>query len=31
VRYGPPLEVTDDLVETTARLMDAIRELEESL
>jgi 1-acyl-sn-glycerol-3-phosphate acyltransferase len=31
VRYGAPVEVTDDLVETTARLMEAIRELEESL
>ena len=31
VRYGAPIEVTDDLVETTARLMEAIRELEESL
>jgi 1-acyl-sn-glycerol-3-phosphate acyltransferase len=31
VRYGPPVEVTDDLDETTARLMDAIHALEESL
>jgi 1-acyl-sn-glycerol-3-phosphate acyltransferase len=31
VRYGSPIEVTDDLVETTARLMAAIRELEASL
>jgi 1-acyl-sn-glycerol-3-phosphate acyltransferase len=31
VRYGAPVEVTDDLDETTARLMDAIRALEASL
>lgn len=31
VRYGAPVEVTDDLEETTARLMLAIRELEASL
>jgi 1-acyl-sn-glycerol-3-phosphate acyltransferase len=31
VRYGAPIEVTDDLAETTARLMAAIRELEASL
>lgn len=31
VRYGEPVEVTDDLVETTERLMGAIRSLEESL
>jgi 1-acyl-sn-glycerol-3-phosphate acyltransferase len=31
VRYGAPVEVTDDLVDTTARLMDAIHELEASL
>jgi len=31
VRYGAAIPVTDDLVETTARLMDAIHELEASL
>jgi 1-acyl-sn-glycerol-3-phosphate acyltransferase len=31
VRYGPPVEVSDDLTATTARLMDAIRELEATL
>ena len=31
VRYGPPIEVSDDAAETTARLMAAIRELEASL
>ncbi|HEY2327086.1 MAG TPA: lysophospholipid acyltransferase family protein [Gaiellaceae bacterium] len=31
VRYGTPVEVTDDLDETTERLMAAIRELEHSL
>jgi 1-acyl-sn-glycerol-3-phosphate acyltransferase len=31
VRYGPPIPVSDDLAETTQRLMAAIRELEESL
>jgi 1-acyl-sn-glycerol-3-phosphate acyltransferase len=31
IRYGAPVEVSDDLTETTTRLMDAIRELEESL
>jgi 1-acyl-sn-glycerol-3-phosphate acyltransferase len=31
VRYGQPIEVTDDLAETTERLMAAIRELEASL
>jgi 1-acyl-sn-glycerol-3-phosphate acyltransferase len=31
VRYGPAIEVTDDLDETTARLMDAIHALEASL
>jgi len=31
VRYGEPVEVTDDLDETTRRLMDAIRALEDSL
>ena len=31
VRYGPPLELGTDPTETTARLMDAIRELEASL
>jgi len=31
VRYGPPVEVSADPAETTARLMTAIHELEESL
>jgi 1-acyl-sn-glycerol-3-phosphate acyltransferase len=31
VRYGPPVAVSGDLAETTERLMEAIRELEESL
>ena len=31
VRYGAPVEVTDDLAETTARLMHAIHDLETSL
>jgi 1-acyl-sn-glycerol-3-phosphate acyltransferase len=31
VRYGPPVEVSDDYAETTERLMDAIHQLEESL
>lgn len=31
VRYGPPVETSDDPVETTERLMTAIRELEASL
>ena len=31
VRYGPPLEVSDDPAETTERLMAAIAALEESL
>ncbi len=31
IRYGAPVEVSDDLTATTTRLMDAIRELEESL
>jgi 1-acyl-sn-glycerol-3-phosphate acyltransferase len=31
VRYGTPIEVTDDYAETTQRLMDAIRALEASL
>jgi hypothetical protein len=31
IRYGAAVEVSDDLTETTTRLMDAIRELEESL
>jgi len=31
VRYGSPVEVTDDLAETTARLMTAIHGLEETL
>jgi 1-acyl-sn-glycerol-3-phosphate acyltransferase len=31
VRYGPPLDVSDDPAETTERLMTAIRELERSL
>jgi 1-acyl-sn-glycerol-3-phosphate acyltransferase len=31
VRYGEPVEVTSDLVETTDRLMTAIHELEDSL
>jgi 1-acyl-sn-glycerol-3-phosphate acyltransferase len=31
VRYGAPVEVSDDLAETTARLMHAIHELEASL
>ncbi len=31
VKYGAPIRVTDDLVETTARLMDAIHELEREL
>jgi 1-acyl-sn-glycerol-3-phosphate acyltransferase len=31
VKYGEAIPVTDDLVETTARLMKAIHELEDSL
>jgi 1-acyl-sn-glycerol-3-phosphate acyltransferase len=31
IRYGPPVEVSDDLVATTTRLMEAIHELEASL
>jgi 1-acyl-sn-glycerol-3-phosphate acyltransferase len=31
VRYGPPVELSDDPAETTARLMDAIHALEASL
>jgi len=31
VRYGPPVAVTDDLAETTARLMEAIHALEAEL
>ena len=31
VRYGPPVELSDDAVETTERLMAAIHELESSL
>jgi 1-acyl-sn-glycerol-3-phosphate acyltransferase len=31
VRYGAPVELSDDAAETTARLMDAIHELEASL
>jgi hypothetical protein len=31
VRYGSPVELSDDAAETTARLMVAIHELEDSL
>jgi hypothetical protein len=31
VRYGAPIELSDDPAETTERLMAAILELEESL